>query len=833
MHKLRNSMVWAVILLLALLPIGRTNGCGISYLRDEYRMVFFNPVLVKDPSMHSLHFFYRIPYFYENADPTQIDYLRNCQEWVDYLGPNVDVQDVHAVLYRTKSDSVFTAIENQLLPEFFPGNTFVKELLLPKRADVLDYLKLIVHSEFTYFAEADPWYLDETLINREKNIRAFLQAAEEKVKTLKDSFLVKRYAYQLVVQSRYLGKSDQCIKYCDQFFPLNRTGSVLMPWAQLHKAEVLDRFDETVYILSRVFDLCESKKYRVHQMVDRSSLAEALKLAQTPHEQATIFALISYNNPGKSFKTLRQVAALDPNSRYLPQLLTREINKLEDWLLTAKMTYFDNPGYHSYWDKTEAVDYMPDEDRGLWMKEIPYLKKNQQKDLLYLRQVRDWVESILTKVVPQQKQFLHLAAAHLYYLDHQAAQAQAHLKQIPRPQNNTIQLQKDLIEPLILPELKDISTLEAKAAIATSFQKIQAHADLLETDLRIYSKLMLYFSRLFHQKGDIVSAGLLHQRGRRIPSNWQEWGSDYYRSIRYFDLFASTQDIDQLIALCQKELPTAFEKLLMAPLNTYEKTEYNSDYWYFYAQEEAKRTKVLPSIEQLYDLKGTIAFRQNRLQEALTAFEQLPENYWQDNYEFADHITHDIFVDVQSLPSRGQRLGNCDKAAIVKKMIHLEKAANHPGPQQAEAAYLLANAYFNVTFWGNAWLMYSYDHSYISTGAPIISWMPDEKEIFHPHSKNFFKVYYELSRAAFYYQKVLQCNPDQELAARATYMLGSCDKYAKLGNDEFIRNNGYDNTQRPYFSPFFHSFRSKFGHTLAYQECLKTCPELADYFKTR
>lgn len=826
-------MAWMVLALLLFVPIGRTNGCGISYLRDEYRMVFFNPGLVKDPAMHSLHFFYRIPYLYEPADPAQIDYLRNSQEWVDYLGPQVQVQDVHEVLYRTSSDSVLTAIETKQLPEYFPGNTFVKELLLPKRADVLDYLKLIVHSEFTYFAELDPWYLDETLINTEKNIRSFLQTAEEKVKTLKDSFLLQRYAYQLVVQSRYLGKSEQCIKYCNEFFPLHQPGSILMPWAQLHKAEVLDRLDESIYILSRVFDLCESKKYRVHQMVDRPSLAEALKLAKTPHEQATIFALIAYNNPGKSFKTLSQVAALDPNSRYLPQLLTREINKLEDWLLTAKTTYFDNPGYHSYWEKTEAVDYMPGEDRGLWMKEIPYLKKNRQKDLLYLRQIRDWVESILTKVAPQQKQFLHLAAAHLYYLDHQAAQAQAHLKQISKPQSNTIQLQKDLIELLILPELQDINTPAAKAAIAASFQKIHARANLLETDLRIYSKLMLYFSRLFHQKGDIVSAGLLHQRARRIPNNRQEWGSDYYRSIRYFDLFASTQDIDQLIALCQKEQPTAFEKLLMAPLNTYEKKEYNSEYWYYYAQEEAKRTKVLPSIEQLYDLKGTIAFRQNRLQEALAAFEQLPENYWQHNYEFADHLTQDIFVDAQSFPSRGHRLGKCDKAVVVKKMIQLEKVANQAGPKQAEAAYLLANAYFNVTFWGNAWLMYSYDHSYISTGAPIISWMPDEKEIFHPHSKNFFKVYYELSRAVLYYQKVLQCKPDQELAARATYMLGSCDKYAKLGNDEFIRNNNYDDSKRPYFSPFFHSFRTNFGRTLAYQECLKACPELADYFKSR
>lgn len=831
MIRLRESIVWAVILVMALLPIGRTNGCGINYFRDEYRMAFFNPGLVKDPELHSLHLFYRLSFFYETADPAQKDYLRNCQEWVDYLGANVQIQDVHKVLYQTSPDSVFTAIETKLLPDYFPGNTFVKALLLPKRAAVLDYLRLIVHAEFTHFADKDPWYMDETLFDKEQNIRSFVQTAKEKVKTLKDPFLVLRYAYQLVVQSRHLGKAEQCITYCDKFFPLDQPGSILMPWAQLHKAEMLDSLDESVYILSKVFDLCESKKYRIHELVDRQSLEQALLLAKTPQEQATIFALLSYKNPGKSFKTLRRVAVLDPNSRYLPQLITREINKLEDWLMTSKVSYFNNDDDYSWWESVEAIDYMPVEDRGLLMREIPYLKKNLKKDLLYLRQVRDWIESILNKVAPQQKQFLHLAAAHLYYLDHQAEPAQKHLKQIYKPQNESIQLQKDLIELLLVPELKDITRPEVKTAIVSSFLKIERHASLLENELRIYPKLMLYFSRLYHQKGDIVSAGLLHRRSLSIPNKTYRWNTDYYALIRYFDLYASLEDMDGLIELSQKKQRTPFEQMLTAPLNTFERQIYTYNWMYEYTDGIATTEQVLPSIEQLYDLKGTIAFRQNRLQDALNAFEHLPENYWQNNYEFADHMTHDVFVDAQSFPWEGQRLGQCNKVSMVKKMIELEQVATQAGPKQAEAAYLLANAYFNATYMGNWWLMYAYDHSYIGSGKSVPR-MPDEEKIFHPHSDNFFKVYFELSRAAFYYQKVMQCNPNDELAARATYMLGYCDKYAKISNEEL---EGYYIGQdvKPYISPFFTFFHTKYSHTLAYQECLKSCPELADYFKTR
>ena len=98
--------------------------------------------------------------------------------------------------------------------------------------------------------------------------------------------------------------------------------------------------------------------------------------------------------------------------------------------------------------------------------------------------------------------------------------------------------------------------------------------------------------------------------------------------------------------------------------------------------------------------------------------------------------------------------------------------------------------------------------------------------------ENFFKVYFELSRATFYYQKVLQSNPNDELAARATYMLAYCDKHAKISNGE-LEDDYFDHDVKPYISPFFAFFRTKYSHTLAYQECLKTCPELADYFKTR
>jgi hypothetical protein len=85
-----------------------------------------------------------------------------------------------------------------------------------------------------------------------------------------------------------------------------------------------------------------------------------------------------------------------------------------------------------------------------------------------------------------------------------------------------------------------------------------------------------------------------------------------------------------------------------------------------------------------------------------------------------------------------------------------------------------------------------------------------------------------MNKALDYYQKAYNAKPDSELAARIVFMMGSCDKLAQL-NKGLRRWD--DEEKEPYISPFFNTFRDQFGNSVAYQECLRNCPELADYFR--
>lgn len=816
-----------LFLVFSLLPLKRTNGCGIYYHHEEYRIAWFNPLLVNDPAMQAFHYNSYFEFQYP-ADPEKLDYRRNCQEWANYLGPEVKEADVLQVLYKIGTETFLNCVENGQLGERLKKNTFVQKLLQPAHAEALAYLTLAMRAEFAHFSSTDPWGLSDEDFDFFEQITPIIREAQQKVKSLSDPFLQRRYAYQLVVQYRYAENAEECGRYCDEFFAWDSAPSVLIPWAQYHKAEMLITQSNTAeanYLFSKVFDQCESKKLRVFQLFDRDKVEETLRFAQNAKEKATIHSILALMNPGQALTNIQQVIALDANSRYLPQLFTREINKLEDWMITPRLTFFSGgPSTYSFEDNNDPAEFMPGEGKGLLAKEIPFLQKNLKKDRAYLQEILSALNNWSKNPTVSKTDFAHLAAAHLYYLDQQPTQVESQLKQLPESNNQKIQLQKQLLQLLILPQQADLLMPQTKDELARGLKRLKELLPKSEATLRLYPKLMLYFSRMYQQKGDAMTAGLFYNHTYTIPKNAYQSEYDYYQRIGYFDRFATLADVDALIALRQKKEPTLLEKMLLAPLDHWEKARY----WEGWETDEyaIKIIETAPSLDQAYELKGMLAFRKNRLEEALAAFENLPDDYWEKNYAFSGNLYQDPFASTQTYPWEGQTMEPYNKKVILRRMIELQKQTNQPGPQQAEAYYLLGNAYYNFTYWGKNWMMFSYGKSVAELyDSPYTSL---ENYSLGPNAKTYFKEYYQLSRAIAYYQKAFQAKPNAELAARITFMLGTCDNYA---HHDFSRAYWDDEEKEPYMSPIFNTLRDQFGSTETFKECLNTCPELADYFK--
>lgn len=816
-----------IFLILLSLPIIRTNGCGIYYHHEEYRIAWFNPLLINDSALQAFHYNSYFEFQYP-ADPEKLDYRRNCQEWANYLGPEVKEADVLQILYKIGAENFLNYTENDQLSGRFRNNTFIQKLLQPAHAEALAYLKLAMRAEFAHFSSLDPWGLNDEDFDFFEQITPIIREAQQKVKSISDPFLQRRYAYQLVVQYRYAENAEECGRYCDDFFAWDSSPSILVPWAQYHKAEGLITQSNTAeanYLLSKVFDHSESKKLRVFQLFDRDKVEETLRLTQNAKEKATIYSIVALMNPGQALNNLHQVIQLDPNSRYLPQLFTREINKLEDWMLTPQLTFFNGgPSTFSFEDNDDPADFMPGESKGLLEKDIPYLRKNLKKDRAYLQEILKALNVWSKNLAASKANFAHLAAAQLYYLDQHPAQVEAELKQVNEQSDQRIQLQKQLLQLLILPQQLDLHMPQTKDELARGLKRLKDLLPKSEATLRVYPKLMLYFSRMYQQKGDAMTAGLFYNHSYTIPKNVYESGYEYYQRISYFDRFATLADLDALIALWQKKDPSLLEKMLLAPLDHWEKARY---YEGWETDEYAlKIIETAPTLDQVYELKGTLAFRQNRLEEALAAFENLPDDYWAKTYAFAGELRQDPFASTQTYPWEGQTLEPYNKKAILRRMVELQKQANQPGPQQAEACYLLGNAYYNFTYWGKNWMMFSYGKSVAELyNTPYTSL---ESYSLGPNAKTYFKEYYQLSRAITYYKKAFAAKPNAELGARITFMLGTCDNYA---HHDFSTAYWDEEEKEPYMSPIFNTLRDQFGNTETFKESLNNCPELADYFK--
>ena len=219
-------------------------------------------------------------------------------------------------------------------------------------------------------------------------------------------------------------------------------------------------------------------------------------------------------------------------------------------------------------------------------------------------------------------------------------------------------------------------------------------------------------------------------------------------------------------------------------------------------------------LDNILDYQAVLALYQNKIPEAIAFMEQTNE------------VKNEIF---QGNPFNGniKDCHDCDFAAFQKrKYTELEFLKTMQVMQDKIAknedvytnSLLLANAFYNVTHYGNARSFY-------------------EGEIIGYGSTQFdFQDYYQslitnCSMSKKYYQMAFKAAKTNEQKAKCTYLLSKCerndyynDKYANINNYWEVENNGVD------FIAFngFKTLKKEYSNTNFYQEVIAEC----GYFNT-
>lgn len=758
--------------------------CGWYETAETIRLALFRSERMGSEKFRS--FYYSADNYFQTYISSKRDNVLNCKEWQKELGRKVTWQDVYKLQYETDPEKFQTAFKANNLKEVFKGNTFIEALVLPKNKALLDYFADAKLTEYKYNGTGkwENWDTIETKYDNYNEVESdeqYFPQFKEKLVSAKTEFLKQRYAYLLM--RSYSVEPKEMIRLYDTYFLNSKNNTILKPWALFFKAISTENSAEANYYLSQVLALCDDKSFVTMQYFDRNITDKTLAFAKNDNERANIISMKALRNPAPAFEEIKTVYSLSPQSEYLSVLVGREVNKLEDWIFTPKF-----------------YDYGPSVKFDDWYKDYEVAKKkNLEKDTKYLREFRSFLISVYPNLKAEQKDFVASAISQLAFMDDESQLGKEYASQISANVNASILAQKNIQLALVEIKLGDINSDKTKEIVLKSINGLR---DLAEKDQSLY-KSLYSLTRLvaleYEKKNDIVTAGFLYAKSQQYKSFSYDGYSEYYFNespelnygfIGYFDQNASEKDMDGVISLLQKKNKTAFESFL---------------------------TSGTAPVDFYRDVKGTIAFRNLNLEMAEKTFSEMDQNFWKIAYAYSSYLNEDPFVP-QALEYKIKR--NCDydfnKTKFLKEMVCLSKL-------KTPDSYLkLASAYYNVSYFGNSWMMSSYGQSsgYSSDFAEYYNLGKNTKEY-----RDFFQKenYYKLSLAKEYYQKVLSSNATKEQKAMASLMIHICDY------ETFYFHKDYDSDE--VFKPGkeIFEFYSKYQDTNFFKKF--SCPLLESFAK--
>jgi len=758
--------------------------CGWGDDAETLRLAFFRAQVGNMAKFSP--FFYSEHYFNEYEIYSKTDRWRNCAEWQKKIGERANLKDIYALQYDTEPEKFQLSYHNHTLLSVFSGNTFIHQLLRPENKLLLEYFAFAKEMEYKGNPQKSKWESWDDVEPRdywddeEPTAEFELGSIENKLAAVTDEFLKQRYAFMLI---RY-GRQKNVVKLYDRYFSDSNNKSVLQSWALLFKAYCTANKAEQNYYLSRVFDTCEEKVIAVMQWYnfDKVTIKETLKFAKNDRERAVILAIPAMKNPAPCLEDIKRIYTLWPDSDYANMLIGREINKLEDWIFSPQM---ENTG--------------PDQDISYGSGE-EYAKArrvNYIKDMNYLRVFRAFLIKIYSDEKGESHDYLAAGIAHLSFMDDQIDDGNTFANSISNTATASVLTQKYTEIALVAVRQGNLNDIGVKQQLYNTFSKMLSLAQKDNSYGKSVFSLLRVLAGEYNKHGDMATAGLLFLKSENFKYSSGGYGEYFvpddfgdkpdYMHLSYFDIYATTGDMDNLIALIDKKKKTPFENFICEGTTT-------SRYFYL-------------------DLKGTIALRQDNLQLAYETYKLVPDSFYENNWYYSAYLNEDPFYPrILNYALKERKFDyKFNKAKFVKQIIDLQTKTD-PG------SYLkLANAYYNISDMGNAWIMLSYyqGNIYYET---IFGSMGKAEQNYNGGN------YLNRNVAAKYYKMAFIAAKDDEQRAMASLMLYVCSNESDYSNTYYW--------EKPAKHPpgkWLNEFYGKYNNTATFKRY--SCPDLEYYLK--
>ena len=770
-------------------------------------MSFFMPETTNARPEDRRYFF--TPQFYNDAeiaeqftDSAIVD--ENTRAWANYVGGNISQTLISKALYAENADAVTT----------------LKATLNRTNPQAVSYL------DFAWAADdgqGNPWKSDATQTDSTKLPQLF-NDAQKGYESTKDAFLKERYGFQMVKLACELGDYKQAQLLYDKLCKPLPKHTFISDWALCRRAGATLALGDTaqaIYEFAQVFDRCPSRRKAAETSLRRYGIKfqeGAMQYAKTDRERAAVYALCAIQPGQDGLDLLKALAHLAPKNPLVELVMAREINRNEYYFFTSAQEYV-NDGLLNRPDstmfegrKTEAVSYFD--------------------------KLRSFaVESAENKEIGDGA-FWYTATAYLDYIGKDYKSAQTHLDQaalLPTV-NTTLKKQIAVQRMLLLAAQTEKITPEAEKQLIGYLEEFDTTGNFRLNNA--FVAVCKQFADTYQQKTAKKSgwlSGCSRSKDQPIDGPGQakaylltmlttRGGMDsYFASVtdpHTIEDTVSTTTVEQTIAFANQPSPTDFDKRLLTLSGL------TGDY--------------------LNLLLGRRLMMNHQYTDAANAFAKAKPETWKDE-NFTMYFQRNPFA--VKMPKLAAPVNFPDEpekntytpVQFARRMADLEQQAKAAsGDKAAELYYQLGCGAWNLSWYGNAWLLVK---SYWSAGEPPVYDVPTNPVA---KAKRFDALmntdYYTTTYARNYFEQSAKLAQTPVIADRSAYMAARCESnaFSVQRSIEQIRN-GYiyeeDSTfvknmrvlRKTKYAKVYDDFFKNHTHTMFNKEMIRECAMYKDF----
>ncbi len=750
-------------LIFSFFPHSRLSSCffGVSEMRENYYFSLFQSDIANAGSLEP--FLYHIWDYDDMSKSFELKdsahYAVNIAEWQEEIAHEASDIDINTILYQLDSKKIK---DNE--KRLSDRNTFIRAV--KKRPELWAYLKFAKETENIMSGIQGDWNDNDTK-NKVTTRKKLIEQGNNMANSANSIFIKLRSAYLTIKLKHYAHDSVGVRTDFNKYFKNATSKSWVVGSSYFYHAMAHSDLVQRNVLYAQAFNKSIDKRKLTVQYFTSDSLDLYLKATKDKSVKAGLLTMFAIQISGPQLENIKKVYQLEPQNKDLGLLVHREVNKLEDWLVTPEITHFKDYDDEFYVQKEGdeySGRYVPmneDESDEDYKKRVEIINKNnRKKDLNYASDVSNFVSKLISD--KKQETILPLLLSSL-----------AHLNFIRKDWvsfNKSIQLLEAIpnVSKSIKSQLK-LTKFIANMAQVTDFNAPSVQNELLDffeyldnnkTDIpnykRIRSQLALFCANEFLRRHDIAKCVLMLSKTDRT------WGAyaDVLEKNLYHQLLevGEPKDYESLLDMINKSNKSRLETFL-----TNEPLPYIGNTDSYYSEKEQKWVTDNKSekwdINKIKEYKSMYYLRHNELQKAYDVISEIPESFWNQRL-FKEYMNVNTFHVNLRRPHTNvsEDSFHFNKKQILRKIIDLKNEVDKDPVKSADNNLWLGNAYYNMSYVGNSWLMWDvYDKSDI---------LKDP-----------------LSIAAQYFENGMEKSVNPKIAGYCLYMANLCkNSYTELEN---------------------------------------------------